>query len=485
MQSINKKIGIGVVWNLASLLMTRGASTIFTLFLARLLVPESFGLIAMATIVFELANAFVNSGLSTALIRSKTVSNTDLNTVFYTNLILSVVAYSLIFLSAPWVADYYSQPELILLIQVIGLGVLINALNIVQSAIFTRKIDFKSLTKTNVLSVVISGCLAVIAAWYGWGVWSLVVQMLTSIVVSTLALWFMSNWRPRFEFSSESFSRLFRFSKNLLLEGLLDVMYRNSYLLVIGRFFSAETTGLYFFAKKISDLIAQQLTGAIQAATFPALSTLQDENEALKHKYRQIIQLTLFIIAPIMALLAGLSPVLIPLAFKESWNPAIPYLQLLCILGALWPLHAINVNLLMVKGQSGLLLKIGHIKRTVGIILLFLAIPYGVSGIIIGQIISSVFALIPNTYFSAQLIGYSLFNQAKDAIKPLFCAVISGFSAWYFIQQAESALFIWLISGGLVGLSIYLIASYLISAEGMTLLTNNLVKNISLSRFLK
>lgn len=482
---MNQKIGIGIFWNLASLLMTRGASTVFTLFLARLLVPEAFGLIAMATIVFELANAFVNSGLSTALIRSKTVSNIDLNTVFYTNLILSIVAYSLIFLSASYVADFYNQPDLILLIQVTGLVVLINAANIVQSAIFSRKMNFKSLTKINVLSVVVSGFLAVTAAWYGFGVWSLVVQMLSSTLISTILLWFMSSWRPALELSVESFTKLFGFSKSLLVEGLLDIIFRNSYILVIGRFFSAEVTGLYFFAKKLSDLIAQQLTGAIQAATFPALSTMQDENEALKYKYRQIMQLTLFVIAPIMALLAGLSPVLIPLAFKESWNPAIPYLQLLCILGALWPLHAINVNLLMVKGHSGLLLKIGLIKRTVGMALLFFAIPYGVLGIIVGQIISSFLALIPNTYFSAQLIGYTLSSQSKDAIKPLLCALISGLCAWFFIQQAENYLFIWLISGGLVGLSIYLVLCYTIRVEGMTLLITKFAKYIPLNRFSK
>lgn len=485
MKDMNQKIGIGVFWNLASLLMTRGASTIFTLFLARLLVPESFGLIAMATIVFELANAFVNSGLSTALIRSKTVSNVELNTVFHTHLILSIIAYSLIFLNASYVADFYNQPDLILLVQVIGLVVLINAANIVQSAIFSRKMDFKSLTKIRVLSVVASGSLAVTAAWYGFGVWSLAIQMLSSTLIFTIALWFKSSWRPALEFSIESFTRLFRFSKSLLVEGLLDIIFRNSYILVIGRFFSAEVTGLYFFAKKLSDLIAQQLTGAIQAATFPALSTMQDENEALKYKYRQIMQLTLFVIAPIMALLAGLSPVLIPLAFKESWNPAIPYLQLLCILGALWPLHAINVNLLMVKGHSGLLLKIGLIKRTVGMALLFVAIPYGVLGIIVGQIVSSFLALIPNTYFSAQLIDYSLLSQAKDAIKPLFCALISGLCAWFSIQQAESYLFIWLISGGLVGLSIYLVLCYVIRAEGMTLLINNFTKTIRLNRLSK
>lgn len=478
MKSMNEKISQGVLWNLASLFITRGASTIFTLFLARLLVPEAFGLIAMATVVFELANTFTNSGLGTALVRSKKVSIIDLNTVFYTNLILSGIAYTILFFSAPYIAHFYNQPNLTLLIQVTGLVVLVNAARIVQSTLFTRKMDFKSLTKANIISIIVSGALAVTAAWYGLGVWSLVIQMLSSTVISTFVLWFVSNWRPAFEFSSESFRRLFRFSRNLLIEGVLDVIYRNSYVLVIGRFFGVEATGLYFFSKKISDLISQQLTGAIQQATLPALSKIQDDNENLKVKYRQIIQLTIFFIAPVMALLSGLAPLLIPLAFKESWSSSISYLQLLCVVGALYPLHAINVNLLLVKGRSDLVLKIGLIKRGISLTLLFLAIPYGVSGIIIGQIISSVFALIPNTYFSAQLIGYSLYNQSKDFIKPFFSALIAGFVSWIFIQQGENYLFIWLIGGGLIGIAVYLVLSYLIHVEGMDLLISKFgVKN--------
>lgn len=485
MKSMNQKISQGVLWNLASIFITRGASTIFTLFLARILVPEAFGLIAMVTVVFELANTFVNSGLGTALIRSKKISDVDLNTVFYTNLILSGIAYTIIYVSASYISDFYNQPELTLLIKITGLVVFINAANIVQSSLLNRKMDFKSLMKANIVSVIVSGCLAVTAAWYDLGVWSLVIQMLSATAVSTFFLWIVSSWRPVLKFSSESFIRLFRFSGNLLVEGILDVLYRNSYVLVIGRFFGVEATGLYFFAKKISDLISQQLTSAIQQSTLPALSQIQDDNEHLRIKYRQIIQLTIFLIAPVMALLSGLALVLIPLAFKVSWVSATPYLQLLCIVGALYPLHAINVNLLIVKGKSGLLLRIGLIKRTVSVILLFLAIPYGVSGIIVGQIISSVFALIPNTYFSTQLIGYSLFDQLKDVVKPFINALIAGFAAWCFVYQSDSFLFIWLVGGGLFGIGVYFILSCLTHAEGMELLINKFDIKNKLKRLLK
>src|SRR5690606_1714225 len=297
MRNLNRKIGVGVVWNLLNMFLSRGATTIFTLFLAKLLAPEAFGLVAMATVVFELTNVFVNSGLGQALIRSKSVSDLDLNTVFYSNLIFSIFAYLFLFLIAPYVSEFYKQPELTLLIQVMGLVAIINATKIVQVAVLSRSMNFKAQMKANSLGAFLSGVLALLAAYEGFGVWSLVVMMLSQSLIPSLILWMASSWRPNLSFSFESFYRLFAFGKNLLAEGMLNVAFQNSYVLVIGRVFSAEITGLYFFAKKVTDLLSHQLTGAVQQATYPALSTLQDDNLLLRHKYRQILQLMLLLIA--------------------------------------------------------------------------------------------------------------------------------------------------------------------------------------------
>lgn len=476
MEAMNRKIGVGVLWNLAGLIMTRGASTLFMLFLARLLAPEAFGLIAMAMVVFELCNVFVNSGLGTALIRSKTVSDLDLSTVFFTNLLLSVIAYIALFSSAPYIASFYSQPELAVLIRVMGLAVFINAAKVVPTAVLSRKMDFKAQMKANTLSVLVSGSLAVTAALYGWGVWSLVVQMLSAALISAVLLWLVSQWRPSFEFSGESFSRLFKFGRNLLAEGLLEVLYQNSYVLVIGRMFSAEITGLYFLAIKITNLVSQQLTMAVQQATFPALSTLQADNRDLRHKYRQIMQVMMFLIAPIMALLAGLAKPLFVLFFDERWMGAVPYLQLLCVVGALYPVHALNVNLLNVKGRSDLVLKVGLVKKAVNLILLFLAIPFGVFGIVVSMVLGSFLSLIPNTYFSARLVGYSFLDQIKDFFKPLLAGVFASAASWFFVGAIEQAGLLVLVGGGICGMIVYLASSFLIRAEGLILVINK-IKN--------
>ena len=466
MKAMNQKIGVGVLWNLASLLMTRGASTIFLLFLARMLAPEAFGLVAMATVIFELANAFVNSGLGAALIRSKEVSSADLNTVFYTNLGLSLAAYTAIFIGAPYIADFYGQPDLTVLVRVMGLVVFMNAAKVVQVSVLSRNMNFRTQMKANTFAAVISGFMAVVSAYQGWGVWSLVIQMLSQAFVSAAILWIAGEWRPGWQFSVTSFWRLFGFGRNLLAEGLLSVIYQNSYVLVIGRLFSAELTGLYFFAKKISSLISNQLTSAVQQATFPALSTLQDDNEVLKKKYRQIMQLMMFLIAPIMMLLAALASPLVAIAFNEKWQGAVTYLQLLCIVGMIFPLHALNMNLLNVKGRSDLVFKAGLAKKAVNLTMLILAIPYGVLGIVVSQVAATFLALIPNTYFSKKLVGYSLRKQVSDVIKPIVSAVIAAMVAWCVAQTSFSWPILTLLSAGLVGFLVYLFASFLIRAEG-------------------
>jgi O-antigen/teichoic acid export membrane protein len=471
MQQMDRKIGIGVLWNLASIFMSRGASMIFTLFLARLLAPEAFGLIAMITVCFELARVFVESGMGQAIIQSKHVSPEDLSTVFIANLALSSLAYIILFFSAPYVAVFYRQPELTLLVRIMGVVVFLNAAKAVQIAALSREMNFKVPMKANTLGVVVSGLVAVCMAYLGAGVWSLVGQVLVAGLVSAAVLWLASTWRPALSFDLASFKKLFGFGVNLLMEGILEVGFRNSYLLVIGRFFSAELTGLYFFARRISNLISQELTAAVQKATFPALSTLQDENTSLRHKYRQIIQLMMFMIAPAMLLLAALAAPLFSLLFDSRWQGAIPYLQLLCVIGMLYPLHALNINILNVKGRSDLVLKVGLVKKIVNLILLFFAIPFGVLGIVISQVIGSCLALIPNTYFAAKLIDYGLAKQLVDVFKPVFAAWLAALGVWEY-AAVSSLPQVWLLCvGGSLGLMIYFGISFVIRSEGLLLIT--------------
>jgi O-antigen/teichoic acid export membrane protein len=484
MEGMNRKIAVGVTWNLVNLLCARGANTIFILVLAGILAPEAFGLVAMAAVVFELANSLINSGLGTALIRSSTVSDIDLSTVFFSNFLLSGMAYTTLYIGAPFVADFYGQPELTNLIQVMGFVVFFNAAKVVQIAVFSRAMDFKTLMKAEALGALLSGCFAVIAAWNGLGVWSLAVQTLSAASVSALVLWLCSTWRPCLAFSKESFVRLFRFGGNLLVDGLLSVLFQNSYILVIGKFFSAEVTGLYFLAKKISNLISQQLTAAVQQATFPALSTLKGNKSGLKYKYQKIIQIMMFSIVPIMGLIAVLAPAFFQFLFEERWSGAVIYLQLLCVVGAIHPLHALNINLLNVLGRSDLVLRIGVVKKTLNLTLLFLAIPYGVVGIAIGQIVGSLVSLVPNTYYTARLIDYSLLEQLNDVLKPVISTLVACAGAWWTVQSVMPWNPVSMVFSSLAGILIYLLMSMFLHDGGCEMAFVG-VKRIVLSKTLR
>lgn len=477
MSKFNQQIKIGVLWNLIGVLLSKGSTTIFTLFLARLLAPEAFGLIALAIVVFELANAFVDSGLGQALIQSRSISDIDLNTVFLANLLLSLGIYLILFGTAPLISDFYNQPELKILIQVMGIVVLINSTKIVQVAILSRAMNFKSQMKANTTASVASGVLGLFTAYSGFGVWSLVIMTIGQAFISSMLIWKSSHWRPGFSFSFESFLRLFRFGRNLLAEGLLSILFQNSYIIIIGKFFSAELTGLYFLAKKITYLVSTQLTGAVQQATFPALSTLQDNDEILKKKYRQILQIMMALLVPMMALMCAVALPIFGLVFDEEWRGAVVYLQLLCVVGALYPLHALNLNLLKVKGRSDLVFKIGIFKKIIGLILLICSIPFGVFGIVVGQICASVIALIPNTYFSARLIRYSLTDQLLDASKPLISGSLGGVVSWLFVGNNYTATIDQLFFGIIVGCMACLISGCILKEYACCLLVDKVSKS--------
>lgn len=474
MEQMNRKIGVGVAWNLVSLLLSRGSSIIFTLFLARLLAPEAFGLIAMIMIVMELAQHFVQSGLGEALIRSKVASEADFSTIFHANLGLSALAYALLFLAAPWLADFYSQPELTALLRVMGLVVFLNALKVVPTAMLSRQMNFRSQMVANTSGVLVSGVLAVVVALQGGGVWSLVVQTMVNAGISALLLWYMTSWLPKLMFSGESFRRLFGFGVNLLAIGTIRILVQNSQVIVIARLFSAEVTGLYFFAKKVSQLISQQLSGAVQKATFPAMATLQDDNAALRYKYRQIIQLMMFIIAPVMALLTALADPLFNAFLGEKWSGAVVYLQLLCIVATLYPIHSMNINALNVKGRSDLVLKIGLLKNAMSLVLLFAMMSFGVFWIVVGQVVNSFISLIPNAYFTSRLINYGIKQQILDIAKPMLAASLAGFSAFGTIQIVDFSPLVLVLLGGITGASVFLVTSVIIGVDAVKMLLSKI-----------
>jgi O-antigen/teichoic acid export membrane protein len=464
--SLNQKIAVGTLWNFLELFLSKSATTLFTIFLATLLAPKDFGLIAIIAVVFELSGVLVNAGFTQALIRSRTVSDKELSTAFWGNLGIAAVIYLVVFLFSGQIASFFGESILELMVKVLGIGILVNSFRIVQTAILSRQMDFRSQMVAATVGTIISGLVAIVMAYNGFGVWSLVAQMLISQVVATGILWFSTRWIPLWTFDTVAFRYLFDFGKFLVIANVLNVAFKNSYALVIAKLFSPELTGLYYFATKLSNLAAQQLTGALQKSSFPALATLQDDDDQLRKKYRQIIQLTMFVVAPVMLMLMALAEPVFELLFDDRWKGAVTFTQLLCVVGLLYPVHSLNINVLMVKGRSDLNLKLNLIKKGIQISLLVASIPFGVLGIVIGQVIGSIVALLPNSYYTAQLIHYGFRAQLMDVMKPVAAAAIGSLIAYWAVQIGNISLVITILFAGAVNVLVYLMFSWLFRAEG-------------------
>ncbi len=417
--SLKQKTIRGLFWSFWDNFFKLGVQFIVGLILARLLEPREFGLIGMLTIFIAISQTFINSGFSAALIRKKQVSSTDYSTVFYFNLLVAIILYVLLFFASGSIARFFGEPELKALLKILGFGLILSSLGIVQQTILTREINFKVQTKVSIVSSVSSGIIAVIMAFMGLGVWSLVALSLCQFGFNSLFLWIWSSWKPVRKFSTQSFKVLFAFGSKLLLSGLIDTIYKNVYLLVIGKYFTAQELGYYTRADQFKNLPSNNIMNVIQRVSFPVLSSIQEDKERLKTNYQKLIRNTMFATFLLMLGMAAVAKPMILALIGEKWLPSVAYLQLLCFAGMLYPLHALNLNMLNVKGRSDLILRLEIIKKLIAVPIIVIGIYYGIKAMIIGMIANGFFSFFLNSYYSGQLIGYSTKQQILD-IFPAF-----------------------------------------------------------------
>jgi O-antigen/teichoic acid export membrane protein len=474
--SLAQKTTTGIFWNFLEKLSRRGMGIAVTLLLAHFLTPDDYGLMAMIAVFLAIANSLMDLGFSNAIIRKKNPTQEYFNTAFYSNISLGLLSYLLLFMIAPLVANFYEEPRLTILIRVIGIVVIINAFQVVQYNILSRNIDFKAQLKAALPATFISGLCAVIMAYAGFGVWSLIAQTIISSIIFTVILWSMDIWRPAFVFSQDSLSEMFGFGSKLFLSGLLNTVFNNIYIIVIAKIFTTTIAGHYFFANKIKELIINQLVTSIQVVTYPALSTFQDDDIRLKAGYRKVIQATTFGLFPAMAIMAALAEPLFIVFLKDKWLPAVPYLQLMCISGLMYPLHSINLNILNVKGRSDLFLYLEIIKKIIILAILGISIQFGVMGILVGQIISSVLSYLPNSYYSGKLIDYPVREQIRDFFPALFLSIIIAFVIYVGIEISTLPALIELVIFGVLAGILYVVTSYVFKLEAMKI-AEKLVKD--------
>lgn len=452
-ESIKNKTTIGVFWSSVERFSVQAVQFIVMLVLARLLSPDDFGLVGMLTIFIAVSDSLVNSGFSQALIRKQDRTDDDNSTIFYFNVIVSVIIYFLLFISAPYVAQFYNEPQLTILMRVLCLVVVFHSFGVVQRALYTAAINFKVQAKATFIAAIVSGIVGISLAWARYGVWALIWQQLVNAFFCTFLFWFFSSWRPKWIYSWQSFKDMFGFGSRLMISGLIDTIYNNLYQMVIGKVFSASALGNFSQAKHFPNLPATSITNIVQRVTYPSLCKLQDNNIKLSEAYRQLLRLSAFIIFPIMCLLAGLADPLVNILIGSKWHYASTLIPPLCFSMMLYPIHAINLNLLQVKGRSDWILKLEILKKIVGVVVLIATIPFGLTIMCWARIISSIISLFLNTHYTGIIINLNIFVQIKDISATFvasFLAFIISSCVSYFVEGDLLQLVIGLILGILV-----------------------------------
>lgn len=430
--SLKSKTVSGVGWSAADVIASQGVSFLVGLILARLLTPSEYGLIGIALIFITILSGFVDCGFSNALIRKKEVSDKDYNTMFVTNLAMSIVVFLILFFCAPLVADFFENEEIKGLLRVLSLIVVVQSLSIVQHTILTKRIDFKTQTKVTIIAAISSGIAGITAALCGCGVWALVIQQMSYQIVNTLFLFIFNKWFPNFSFDYDSFRYMWGFGWKLMLSGFLDRTWSQLYQTVVGKCYSPETLGQYSRAKHFSQIFSQNLTSIIQRVTYPTLAEVQDDKQRMIAAYRKIIKTTMFVTAVCMISLGAISEPFIYCLIGDQWHQAALFLPLICISMSLYPLHAINLNMLQVQGRSDIFLALEIIKKVIAIGPICLGIFVGIYWMLVGSIVTGIISFFLNSYYTGKNLGYSSWQQLKDVSTSYMIATIVAISIYFF-----------------------------------------------------
>lgn len=422
--SLKNKTVTGTMWSAVENVTRLGVTFLVSIILARLLSPEEYGLIGILAIFIALFNAIVDSGFTSALIRKQDATDTDYSTVFYINLVLSLFLATILFLCARPIAVFFERSELVTLTRVMSTVVVINAFAIVQRVRTIKAIDFKTQTKITFISSIGSGSIGITMAYMGYGVWALVGQQISTQLLSTILFWIYNKWIPKLIFSWSSFKEMWSFGSKLLASGLIDTAWKEVFQVVIGKCYSPATLGLYTRAKQFADLCSSNLTSVVQRVSYPVLSSIQDDRKRLKLAYKSVIKATMLLTFVLMLGMAACAESMILVLIGEKWLECVPMLQIICTYGMLYPLHALNLNILQVQGRSDLFLKLEIIKKIIAVGPLLLGIFVDIYWMLAGTFVTGIISYYLNAYYSGPFLNYSIKEQVKD-ILPSFGVAIS------------------------------------------------------------
>lgn len=427
MTDLKQRATRGLFWSFVDNSANQVIQFIVGIVLARILSPREFGLVGMLTIFIAISQSFIDSGFGNALIRKKECNQNDYSTIFYFNLLAGLFFSLLLILCSGLISDFFHETQLKSLIIVLSFGLVINSFSLIQRTDLTKRIDFRLQAKISVSSAIISGVVGITMALTGFGVWSLVARMMSGYLVTSALLWIFNRWRPLLVFSRKSFSELFGFGSKLLITGLINTIFQNIYLMVIGKVYSAAELGYFTRADQFKSLPQQNLTKVIERVSYPLLSEIQDDNERLLRSYKSLLKNSMFISIIMVFIISAVSHSLVITLLGEKWAVSARFLQILAFAGIFYPMQTLNRNIMMVKGRSDLVLKIEIIKKVLFIPVIIIGILMSINAMIISIVVYGLVETFFDCLYSGMLINYSFYKQIKDLLPFFIIGMVIGF----------------------------------------------------------
>ena len=468
-QSLRKKTISGVLWKMSERVSGQIVSFIVSIILARRLLPEDYGIIALVSVFITICDKLVISGFATSLIQKKDADNLDFSTVFFFSVVMSLVLYSLLFFCAPLIADFYSAYDramLIAVIRVMGIQVIATAVNSVQLAYVSRTMQFRKTLSASLTATVLSAAVGIWMAYTGYGVWALVAQYCINIVTVMTILWFVVRWRPDFAFSVQRFKALFSYGWKIFAASIIKVIYNDLRSLVIGKYYTAEDLAYYNKGQSFPQLVESNVSGTIESVLFPAISKRQTSKEDMLAILRRAIKTTSFILMPLLAGLAAVAEPLTVILLTEKWLPSVPYMQIICFTFMMMPIEVDNLQAIKAMGRSDIALKLEIIKKIIGVTLLIASIPFGVTAIAISLLIGAVINAIVDAIPNKKLLDYGVGKQVVDILPSLLMSAVM-FACVYPLAMLPLGNVPVLIIQILVGIAVYVLLSLVTKNESM------------------
>lgn len=457
--SLKRQAVKGFFWNSVERFSAQGIQFVLTIFIARILSPDDYGLVAMLGIFMAVAQALVDSGFGNALVQKKERTEADYCTAFYFNIGISIIIYLLLYILSPFIARFYDQPQLTDIARVFSLVLIINSFSIVQQARLTILLDFKKQAMASLFSVIISGSLGIYLAYQGYGVWSLVWQAVFAAFCRVMIFWIYARWIPKKMFSYKSFKTMFSFGSRLMIASVLHTIYTNMYSLVVGKVYSASALGYFNRAYTLGQFPVNNFSTIILKVLYPIQCRFQDDDEKFNFILLNYLRISCFILFPIMVSMSVLAEPLISVLLTDKWLPAVPLLQIICLAGMWTPIMQINVSVLDAKGRSDYHLQSEIIKKIFAFVILFLSLPWGVEIICVGLVLYAFIDIGVVVGYTRRLTGIGYSKQFREIFPVILLSIMMGLVSWFIASLFEN-MWMRLLLGGIAGFGSYFVGSW-------------------------